>query len=197
MEAGDEREGYAMGQAEAGIGQGRLDTEGNKEQNKERQKEQYFRYTCGADRLAFLKKGSAALTALMTAAFLLTGTYSCRSMGDIAVLLSWALYLVPLALSWNGLLHLLRQKETVTFKERKKGPERLQQSGGIAVLIAAASMFACIYFLVTGEYESVAVELGMVIRIAAEFLSALGLTFLGRSVLSGMEEASPREQAGN
>ena len=112
-------------------------------------------------------------------------------------MLSWFVYLVPLLLAWNGLFRLLRQKEAVTFKERRKGPERLQQSGGIAALIAGVSMFACIYFLVTAEYESIVTEIGMVIRIAAEFLSALGLIFWGRCSLSGIEEIPVQEKAEN
>lgn len=175
-----------MGQAKTEVGQ-KMETKGNPEQ--------YFKYTCSAEQLSKIKKGFAALISLMTLFFILTGTYSCRSMGDIAVLLSWFVYLVPLLLAWNGLFRLFRQKETVTVKERKKGPERLQQSGGVAALIAGVSVFACIYFLVTGEYESIATEMGMVIRIAAEFLSALGLTFLGRHCLSGMEEIPGQEKA--
>lgn len=175
-----------MGRAKADVGQKKMETGGNQEQ--------YFKYTCSAEHLYNIKKGFAVLVSLMTVFFILTGTYSCQSMGDIAVLLSWFVYLVPLLLAWNGLFRLLRQKETVTFRERKRGPERLQQSGGIAALIAGASMFACIYFLVTGEYESIAVEIGMVIRTAAEFLSALGLGLLGRFSLSNMEEIPEQEK---
>lgn len=179
-----------MMQAETAAKRKRTNSDRNQEQNKE----QHFRYTFNSGRLSLLKKGAVILTILMTVFFLLAGTYSCRSMGDIAVLLSWAFYLVPLAFSWDGLLHLVRQKDTVTSKERKRGAERLGQSGGIAALISAVSLFGCIYFLVTGEYESVTVELGMVIRTAAECLSALGLTFLGRYILCGMEEVFLQEE---
>lgn len=178
-----------MRQAEAGIVQKNVETE--------KQQEQYFQYICGEEQFSYIKRGFAVLIILMTVFFVLTGTYSCRSMGDIAVLLSWIFYLVPLLLSWNGLLHLLRQRETVSTKERKKGLERLQQSGGVAALIAGVSVFACGYFLVTGEYESVVVELGMIIRNLAEFLSALGLTFLGRYSLSKMRELPKEENTEN
>lgn len=152
------------------------------------QTEKIFTYKCDASRISAMKKGFAALVVLMTAAFMLTGSYSCRSMGDIAVLLSWILYLVPLLLAWIGLFTTLRLGESITLKQQKKGPSRLLQGGAFAVLISAASVFSCIYFLVTGEYESVSTEIGMVVRVAVEFLAALGLAVLARYNLSQLEE---------
>ncbi|MDO4311733.1 MAG: hypothetical protein Q4C52_01470 [Eubacteriales bacterium] len=155
---------------------------------KEPQKEQILRYRCDIERISVIKKGAVALVALMTIAFGLTGIYSCQSMGDSAVFISWALYLIPLVIAWIGLLHMLRLGENMTPKQQKKGPARLLWASGVAMLISGAGIFCCIYFLVTGEYESFSKEFGMVIRVTAQFVFALGTTLLARYNLRQLEE---------
>ena len=147
-----------------------------------------FRYRCDKRKVSGMKKAAAALVAFMTAAFVLAGTYSCQSIGDIAVLLSWLLLLLPVAFSWTALVKILRMGDTVTGKQYKKGPERLRQSGAFGVLISAVSVFSCGYFIATGGVESIVVEIGMLIRILTEFLLCFGILMMGRYYISQMEE---------
>lgn len=156
----------------------------------EKQKESLLRYRCDTARIAAVKKGSVALLALMTIAFVMTGSYSCESMGDIAVLISWALYLVPLLFSWAGIFTFLRIGEFVTARQKKKGPERLLQSSAFAAMLSAASVFCCVYFLITGEYASVTREIGMLIRVMIQCLLAVGLTALSRYHMLQLEESN-------
>lgn len=151
-----------------------------------------FRYNCNTAKVLAIKKGSAVLVALLTIVFVLAGTYSCQSIGDIAVLLSWALLFLPVVFSWAALLVILRTGDTVTWKQYKKGPERLRQSGAFGALISAVSVFCCCYFIATGDIESVAVEIGMLGRILAEFFLAVGVLLIGRYHISQMEESGSR-----
>lgn len=53
-------------------------------------------YICDSDYVSKINKYAAILIAVMTAAFVLTGTHSCQSISDLAVYLSWLVYFVPL-----------------------------------------------------------------------------------------------------
>lgn len=145
-------------------------------------------YRCDGRKVSVMKKAAAALVVFITAAFILTGTYSCQSIGDIAVLLSWLLLFLPVMFSWLALFQILRMGNAVTRKQYKKGPERLRQSGAFGVLLSGASAFSCGYFVVTGDVESIAVEIGMLARIALEFLLFFGILMIGRYYISQMEE---------
>ena len=159
-----------------------------KTSEKEAEREPVLRYKCSPGRVSLMKKVSAVPVVLMTAAFVITGTYPCQSMGDIAVLISWALYLVPLLISWFGLMNLLRLGGEMTPKQQKKGPARMLQGAVFGALLSAVSVFCCIYFLVTGEYESIAAEIGMVVRVLAEFFGAFCLAALTHYHMSQLEE---------
>ena len=129
-----------------------------------------------------------AAVVCMTGAFVLTGTYSCDSIRDIAVLLSWLLLIVPLLLSWTALFRILLMGESITWKQYKKGPERLRQSGAFGSLISAVSLFCCGYFIVTGGVEASASEFGMLLRILFECVCFAGTAWFGRYYLRQLEE---------
>ncbi len=147
-----------------------------------------FRYSCSAAKVSTMKKVSAALVILLTAGFVMAGTYSCQSIADIAVLLSWLLLFLPVAFSWFALFGILRMGDAVTWKQYKRGPERLRQSGAFGALLSAASVFCCGYFIVTGDVESIVVEIGMFLRLLFEFLLAVGILQMGRYYLSQLKE---------
>ncbi len=147
-----------------------------------------FRYSCSGAKVSAMKKISATLVILLTAGFVMAGFYSCQSIADIAVLLSWLLLFLPVAFSWTALFGILRMGDTVTWKQYKKGPERLRQSGAFGALLSAASVFCCGYFIVTGDVESIGVEIGMFLRLLFEFLLAVGILQMGRYYLSQLKE---------
>ena len=156
--------------------------------NEKSWREPVLRNSCNAEKISAMKKGSLTLVALLTAGFIMTGTYSCQSIGDIAVLLSWLLLFLPVAFSWTALFRILKMGDAVTWKQYKKGPERLSQSGAFGALISAAAVFCCGYFIVTGDVESTVVEIGMLVRLLFEFLLTVGTMQMGKYYLSQLEE---------
>ena len=151
-------------------------------------REVVLKYECDENRISIMKKGTLALVVLMTISYLWTGSYSCKSISDIAVFASWALYLLPLLLAWFSVLPVMRLGKIVTLKQHKGGPARACQGGAFAALLSAATILCCIYFLATGEYDSFAVEVGMLIRALIQFLAALALTLLSRYSLLQLKE---------
>lgn len=76
----------------------------------------------------------------------------------------------------------------MTQKQYKRGPLRLLRCGVFAAMFAAAAAFACVWFLVTGDYDSISSEIGMLARVLLQLASAVGLAVLSRKMASEAAE---------
>lgn len=153
-----------------------------------------MRYICNADYVSKINKYAAILIAAMTAAFVLTGTHSCQSIGDLAVYLSWLVYFVPLLFAWIGIVTSMRITDEMTAKQHKNGPARLCRCGVFGALFAGVTVFSCIYFMITGEYDQISAEVSMAVLGILECTSAAGLAILSRKLLSQIEEVPVMEE---
>lgn len=153
-----------------------------------------MRYICDAGYVSKINKYAVILIAAMTAAFVLTGTHSCQSIGDLAVYLSWLVYFVPLLFAWIGIVTSMRITDEMTAKQHKNGPARLCSCGVFGALFAGVTVFSCIYFMITGEYDQISAELSMAILGILECASAAGLAILSRKLLSQIEEVPVMEE---
>lgn len=153
-----------------------------------------MRYICNADYVSKINKYAAILIATMTAAFVLTGTHSCQSIGDPAVYLSWLIYFVPLLFAWIGIVTSMRITDEMTVKQHKNGPARLCRCGVFGALFAGVTVFSCIYFMITGEYDQISAEIGMAVLGILECASAAGVAVLSRKLLSKIEEVPVVEE---
>ena len=147
-----------------------------------------MRYVCDVAYVSKINKYAAILIAAMTAAFVLTGTHSCQSIGDLAVYLSWLVYFVPLLFAWIGIVTSMRIKDEMTVKQHKNGPARLCRGGVFGALFAGVTVFSCIYFMITGEYDQISAEVSMAFLGILECASAAGVAVLSRKLLSKIEE---------
>lgn len=147
-----------------------------------------MRYICDGEYVSKVNKYAAVLIAVMTAAFVLTGTHSCQSIGDLAVYLSWLIYLVPLIFAWIGICISMRITGEMTVKQHKNGPARLCKCGVFGALFAGVTVFSCIYFMITGEYDQISAEISMAFLGILECASAAGVAVLSRKLLSQIEE---------
>ena len=105
-------------------------------------------YICDSDYVSKINKYAAILIAVMTAAFVLTGTHSCQSI----------------------------------------------RCGVFGALFAGVTVFSCIYFMITGEYDQISAEIGMVFLGILECASAAGVAVLSRKLLSQIEEVPVMEE---
>ena len=153
-----------------------------------------MRYICDADYVSKINKYAAILIAAMTAAFVLTGTHSCQSIGDLAVYLSWLVYFVPLLFAWIGIVTSMRITDEMTEKQHKNGPARLCRCGVFGALFAGVTVFSCIYFMITGEYDQISAEVSMAFLGILECASAAGVAVLSRKLLSKIEEVPVVEE---
>lgn len=147
-----------------------------------------MRYICDADYVSKINKYAVILIAAMTAAFVLTGTHSCQSIGDLAVYLSWLVYFVPLLFAWIGIVTSMRITDEMTVKQHKNGPARLCRCGVFGALFAGVTVFSCIYFMITGEYDQISAEVSMAFLGILECASAAGVAVLSRKLLYKIEE---------
>lgn len=116
-------------------------------------------YICDSDYVSKINKYAAILIAVMTAAFVLTGTHSCQSISDLAIYLSWLVYFVPLLFAWIGIATSMKITDEMTVKQHKNGPARLCRCGVFGALFAGVTVFSCIYFMITGEYDQISAEI--------------------------------------
>lgn len=151
-------------------------------------------YICDTDYVSKINKYAAILIAAMTAAFVLTGTHSCQSIGDLAVYLSWLIYFVPLLFAWIGIVTSMRITDEMTVKQHKNGPARLCKCGVFGALFAGVTVFSCIYFMITGEYDQISAEVSMTFLGILECASAAGVAVLSRKLLSQIEEVPVMEE---
>lgn len=152
-----------------------------------------MRYVCDADYVSKINKYAAILIVAMTAAFVLTGTHSCQSIGDLAVYLSWLVYFVPLLFAWIGIVTSIRITNEMTMKQHKNGPARLCRCGVFGALFSGVTVFSCIYFMITGEYDQISAEVSMAFLGIMECASATGVAVLSRKLLSKIEEVRVME----
>lgn len=97
-------------------------------------------YICDSDYVSKINKYAAILIAVMTAAFVLTGTHSCQSISDLAVYLSWLVYFVPLLFAWIGIATSMKITDEMTVKQHKNGPARLCRCGVFGALFAGVTV---------------------------------------------------------
>ena len=151
-------------------------------------------YICDSDYVSKINKYAAFLIAVMTAAFVLTGTHSCQSISDLAVYLSWLVYFVPLLFAWIGIATSMKITDEMTVKQHKNGPARLCRCGVFGALFAGVTVFSCIYFMITGEYDQISAEIGMTFLGILECASSAGVAVLSRKLLSQVEEVPVMEE---
>ena len=153
-----------------------------------------MRYICESGYVSKINKYVVALIAVMTASFVLTGTHSCQSIGDIAVYLSWLVYLVPLVFAWIGIAKSVWITGEMTVKEHKNGPARLCRCGVFGALFAGVTVFSCVCFMITGKYDQISAEISMAFLGVLECVSAAGVAVLSRKLLSKIEEVPVAEE---
>lgn len=153
-----------------------------------------MRYKCDSGYVSKINKCAAALIAVMTAGFVLTGTHSCQSISDLAVYLSWLIYFVPLVFAWIGIFTSIRITDEMTLKQHKNGSARLCKCGVFGALFAGVTVFSCIYFMITGEYDQISAEISMTLLGILECASAAGVAVLSRKLLQQIEEVPVVEE---
>ena len=84
--------------------------------------------------------------------------------------------------------------DEMTAKQHKNGPARLCRCGVFGALFAGVTVFSCIYFMITGEYDQISAEIGMVFLGILECASAAGVAVLSRKLLSQIEEVPVMEE---
>lgn len=139
--------------------------------------ETMMQYKCSGGKISVLRTGSIILLVLMTLAFLLEITYHY---GSLVVLASLIFSAIPLLLCWIALFRLLRTGKTMTETEYKKSAMRLQQDSVLVMLFTAAALFGTGELLFKGNYTSLELEVGMLVRNIVQILLSLALALLSK-----------------
>ncbi|MDO4474460.1 MAG: hypothetical protein Q4B75_07380 [Eubacteriales bacterium] len=152
-------------------------------------------------KIASVKKISLILILLMTCLFVMLGTYPCGTMSDIAMMLIWIVYAIPLFFCWMGYFKFVKIQGEISADQYKKGIVRLNNSGMGVLLFSGFNFFCCIHYLITGEYESLAVEVGFFVRVTILFAVSVCFALIQRKqhlnvVANEISEEACKEEAG-
>lgn len=147
------------------------------------------------DKLVSTKRLTLILMILMTMLFVFVGSYPCAMMRDFSIMLTWVIYAVPLFFGWFGYFKFIKIGDEISQNQYKKGIVRLNNSGMGVLLISGFDFFNCIYFLFSGEYESLAVEIGFLVRVTILFIVSLCFALIQRKQHSNVVENSVSEKS--
>ena len=140
-----------------------------------KENKEHRRYVCPAGKASMLKTVSLGLLVIITILFVLEVTYQHVGMVVLASVLFSA---IPLLFSWIALLRMMRTGQEMSEDDYKKGVFRLQQNAALVMLFTAAAVFGVGERLFKGEYDSLVVYVGMLVRSVAQLAASLILALI-------------------
>ena len=98
----------------------------------------------------------------MTAAFVFTGTHSLKHQRSCRILKLVSIFCSAFIRMDRHCDFYEDHGRNDSAKQHKNGPARLCRCGVFGALFAGVTVFSCIYFMITGEYDLISAEIRMV-----------------------------------